>query len=123
MTDLHTVVAELPSFDRHFWDGAFHFTRIGTGSLGGKASGLAFARDLLAREIDATAFPGIDISVPTMAVLATDCFDGFIARNRLDELPVDEMTDDRIGLAFEQADLPAELLGDLRALITQVKTP
>ncbi len=33
------------------------------------------------------------------------------------------MPDDRIGLAFEQADLPVEMLGDLRALITQVKTP
>ena len=123
MTDLHTVVAELPSFDRHFWDGAFHFTRIGTGAMGGKATGLNFAKDLLAREIAASDFPGIEINVPTMAVIATDCFDEFIARNHLGELPVEEMPDDRIGLAFEQADLPVELLGDLRALITQVKTP
>src|SRR5450755_200352 len=123
MTDLNTVVADLPSFDRQFWDGAFHFTRIGTGALGGKASGLAFAKELLAREIDAAAFRGVDINVPTMAVIATDCFDDFIARNHLGELPVDDMSDDRIGLAFEQADLPVELLGDLRALIVQVKTP
>ncbi len=87
MTDLNTVVADLPSFDRHFWDGTFHFTRIGTGALGGKASGLAFAKDLLAREIDASRFPGIEINVPTMAVIATDCFDEFIARNHLGELP------------------------------------
>ena len=123
MTDLNTVIAELPTFDRQFWDGAFHFTRIGTGALGGKASGLAFAKDLLAREIDPSTFPGFDINVPTMAVIATDCFDDFIDRNHLRELPVDKMPDDRIGLAFEQADLPVELLGDLRALITQVKTP
>ena len=123
MTDLHTVVADLPSFDRHFWNGAFHFTRIGNGALGGKATGLAFAKDLLAREIPASDFPGIDIDVPTMAVIATDSFDDFIARNQLVELPVAEMPDERIGLAFEHADLPVELLGDLRALITQVKTP
>src|SRR5271165_7166626 len=103
MTDLNTVVAELPAFDRQFWDGAFQFTRIGTGALGGKASGLAFAKELQAREIDAAAFRGVDINVPTMAVIATDCFDDFIARNRLGELPVDEMPDDRIGLAFQQA--------------------
>ena len=58
-----------------------------------------------------------------MAVIATDCFDEFIARNRLGELRVEELPDDRIGHAFQQADLPVELLGDLRALIEQVKTP
>ncbi len=123
MTEMKTVVGELPSFDRHFWNDAVPFTRIGNGPLGGKASGLVFAKDLLAREITILDFPGIEINVPTMAVIATDCFDQFIARNVLGDLPVDEMPDDRIGLAFEQADLPAELLGDLRALITQVKTP
>ena len=123
MTDLKTVVADLPAFDRHFWDGTFRFTRIGTGALGGKASGLAFARDLLAEAIDASAFPDIDVNVPTMAVITTDCFDEFIARNRLGELRVEELPDDHIGHAFQQADLPVELLGDLRALIAQVKTP
>src|SRR5271165_3653877 len=123
MTELKTVVADLPSFDRHFWNGAFHFTKIGTGALGGKASGLAFAKDMLARGIDASAFPDIDINIPTMAVLATDCFDEFIAQNRLGELRVEELPDDHIARAFQQADLPVERLGDLRALIEQVKTP
>jgi len=123
MTELKTVLAELPAFDRHFWDGTFRFTRIGTGALGGKATGLTFAKDLLAREIDSSAFPGMEVNVPTMAVLATDCFDGFITQNHLAELNVNELSDDRIGHAFQQADLPAELLGDLRALIMQVKTP
>jgi pyruvate phosphate dikinase-like enzyme len=123
MTEMNSVVADLPTFDRHFWNGAVPFTRIGTGELGGKASGLAFARHLLASIIAPSDFPEIEINVPTMVVIATDCFDEFIARNHLGDLPVAEMTDDRIGLAFEQADLPVELLGDLRALITQVKTP
>ena len=123
MTDLTAVVADVPFFDRHFWNGTFHFTRIGTGAVGGKASGLALARDLLGRAIDASVFPGIDVSIPTMVVIATDCFDEFIAQNHLGKLPVEELPDDRIGHAFQQAGLPVELLGDLRALITQVKTP
>ena len=123
MTDLKAVIADLPSFDRHFWDGTFQFTRIGTGALGGKASGLAFAKDLLAETIGASAFSEVEVNVPTMAVIATDCFDEFIARNRLGELRVEDLPDDRIGHAFQQADLPVELLGDLRALTTQVKTP
>ena len=123
MTEMNTVAGNLPSFDRHFWNSAVPFTQIGTGELGGKASGLAFARDLLASKIADSDFPGFEINVPTMAVIATDCFDQFIDRNQLAELSFDEMPDDRIGLAFEQADLPTEMLGDLRALITQVKTP
>ena len=117
------LVAELPVFDRKFWDGTFRCTQIGSGSIGGKASGLVFIKDLLAEQIDGTSFLEVDINVPTMAVIATDCFDQFIAQNRLAELPFEEMTDDRIAHAFQKGDLPVELLGDLRALIVQVKTP
>ena len=43
---------------------------IGYGSIGGKASGLVFIKDLLAEEIDRTPFPEVDINVLTMAVIA-----------------------------------------------------
>jgi hypothetical protein len=115
--------ADLPAFDRNFWDGTFRFTRIGTGSLGGKAGGLVFIKDLLADAIDSAACPGVEIDVPTMAVVATDCFHDFIHLNHLFDLCFDELSDDYIGHAFQTADIPAELLGDLRALSDQVKTP
>ncbi|MBZ5663019.1 MAG: hypothetical protein LAO30_00300 [Acidobacteriia bacterium] len=123
MSVLKPLAAELPVFDRKFWDGTFRCTQIGSGSLGGKANGLVFIKDLLAKRIDPKYFPDVDINVPTMAVVATDCFDQFIAQNHLAGLPFDEMPDDRIAHAFQKCDLPVELLGDLRALIVQVKTP
>jgi hypothetical protein len=123
MSGLKPIVIGLPVFDRKFWDGTFRCTQIGTGSLGGKANSLVFIKDLLASHIDPNRFPDIEISVPTMAVIATDCFDQFISQNHLAELPLDEMSDDRISHAFQKADLPMELLGDLRALTMQVKTP
>lgn len=123
MLETKPAVADLPVFDRNFWDGVFRFTRIGTGALGGKANGLVLVKDLLAQAIDSIAFPGIDVNVPTMAVIATDGFDQFIKRNRLAELALEQLPDDRIGHVFQQADLPVELLGDLRALSQQVKTP
>lgn len=123
MSGLNSHAAELPVFDRKFWEGAFCCTQIGTGSLGGKAAGLVFIKDLLAEHIAPASFPRLEISVPTMAVIATDCFDQFIAQNRLGELPFGEMPDARIAHAFQKADLPMELLGDLRALTLQVKTP
>ncbi|HWR37488.1 MAG TPA: PEP/pyruvate-binding domain-containing protein [Clostridia bacterium] len=114
---------DLPRFDRKFWDRTFRFTRIGSGALGGKASGLVTGVALLAESQPSSAFPSIEISVPTMAVIATGFFDEFIANNRLDELKFDSMPDDRIGNAFQHADLPVELVGDLRALILEVHTP
>jgi hypothetical protein len=123
MIETKPAFTDLPVFDRNFWDGTFCFTRIGTGGLGGKASGLVFIKDLLEKAVDSSSYPGIEINVPTMAVIATDCFDQFIERNRLGQLRFDELTDDRIGHAFQRADLPVELLGDLRALSQQVKAP
>jgi hypothetical protein len=123
MSVLRAGSAQLPVFDRKFWDATFRCTQIGTGALGGKAGGLVFIKDLLAEHIDPSLFPDVDVNVPTMAVIATDCFDQFMAQNHLGQLPFEEMSDDRIGHAFQKADLPTELLGDLRALIVQVKSP
>ncbi len=123
MRGLKSRSGELPVFDRKFWDGTFRCTQIGSGALGGKAGGLAFIKDLLATKIEPGSFLDIEINVPTMAVIGTDCFDQFLVQNRLAELPFEEMPDDRIAHAFQKGDLPVELLGDLRALVVQVKTP
>src|SRR5215471_10094209 len=123
MIDTKSVPLDLPPFDRSFWDRQFRFTRLGTGSLGGKANGLVFIRGLLSQAVDADHDSSMEVSVPTMAVIATDCFADFVESNRLNGLSFDELPDDRIGLAFESADLPPELLGDLRALSMEVKTP
>ena len=67
--------------------------------------------------------PDVEISIPTLAVIATDFFDAFVKQNKLSELPFERLSDERIGRAFQKANLPVELLGDLRALSQQVKTP
>ena len=123
MAGAKPLVVELPLFDRKFWDGTFRHTQIGTGAIGGKARGLVSIKDLLSKYIDSSSLPGVKIEVPTLAVIATDSFDQFISQSRLSELPFEEMSDDRIANAFQKSDLPFELLGDLRALILQVKTP
>jgi hypothetical protein len=124
MSNPGVLAADLPLFDRNFWDGTFRFTRIGSGSIGGKASGLAQIKDLLAIHLpEFRNSPDIEVNVPTLAVIATGCFDEFLKINRLSELTLEELADERIGHAFQKADLPVELLGDLRALSQQVKTP
>src|ERR1019366_4859196 len=61
------------------------FLRIGSGSLGGKARGLAFVRHLLRTGRIARRFPGVRISVPPAVVIATDLFDQFLAENNLSD--------------------------------------
>jgi hypothetical protein len=123
MSGLKLSAAELPVFGRKFGEGTFPCTQIGSGSLGGKANGLVFIKHLLAKQIEPEFFPDVDIGIPVMAVIATDCFDQFIVQNRLAQLPFEEMPDEHIAHAFQKADLPMELLGDLRALIEQVTSP
>ncbi len=76
MSNPGVLAADLPLFDRNFWDGTFRFTRIGSGSIGGKASGLIFIKDLLASNLaEFSNTPEVEINVPTLAVIATGFFD------------------------------------------------
>lgn len=59
------------------------FLRIGEGSLGGKARGLAFVRHLLHSRRLTQRFAGVTLAVPPAVVLATDVFDRFLSENNL----------------------------------------
>lgn len=114
---------DLPRFDRRFLEGHEPFTVIGSGHVGGKASGLLAMRGVLAERFDAARFPTLEVSIPRLAVVTTDFFDQFVARNGLDVVARSDAGDRRLALAFQQASLPVELLGDLRALVHAVHTP
>ncbi|MFZ0389185.1 MAG: PEP/pyruvate-binding domain-containing protein [Calditrichia bacterium] len=110
-------------FNRRFFDPARGYSLIGNGELGGKASGLAGIQEFLEREIDGSDFPGISVSIPAMTVLTTAVFDNFMAQNNLYDAALSETDDRQIALAFQNGDLPANIVGDLWALISEVKTP
>ena len=112
----------LKPFDRDFLSGKERFTYIGQGSIGGKAQGLLDIKDALT-ELDTRYAPDIRIEIPTLAVIATSYFDLFLEQNRLHELAFSKLRDDQIALVFQRADLPVQLVGDLRALISQVHSP
>ncbi|MFC2134807.1 PEP/pyruvate-binding domain-containing protein [Bacteroidota bacterium] len=112
-----------PQFDRKFFESTEDFTSIGKGSLGGKASGLAFIKKIIKEQIDSEKYPSIDINIPRMMVIRTDYFDKFMKRNNLYEIAYSDASDTRIVNAFLKADLPTEIVGDLRALIEKVNTP
>ena len=99
------------------------FFRIGSGSLGGKARGLAFVRHLLRKSRLTRRFPGVRISVPPAVVLATDVFDQFLAENNLPEFALHCEDDLEIQRTFLDAPLSSSLSDDLRSFLAEIDHP
>ena len=99
------------------------FLRIGSGSLGGKARGLAFVRHLLRTRRIARRFPGVRISVPPAVVIATDMFDQFLAENNLSDFVLHCDDDTEIQQRFLDSPLPGPLQENLKAYLEEVRYP
>jgi len=100
-----------------------NFLRVGEGSLGGKARGLAFVRHLLRTRRIARRFPGVRISVPPAVVIATDLFDQFLAENNLSDFALHCDDDTEIQQRFLDAALPVSLQENLKAFLAEVNYP
>ncbi len=99
------------------------FLRIGSGSLGGKARGLAFVRHLLRKSRITRRFPGVRISVPPAVVLATDVFDQFVTENNLLDFALHCEDDAEIQRKFLDAPLSTALTEDLKSFLAEVNHP
>ena len=114
---------EIPVFDRESRGDEREFCVIGGGEIGGKAAGLDRVRREILDGLEPWEFPGFEVAVPTMTVLTTEVFDAFMHHNRLWEVALGDEPDDRLALLFQQADMPAVYLGDLRSLVQRERTP
>ena len=113
----------IEDFTRHRFDEGTHFARIGSGSLGGKARGLAFVDALLARHKLHEAFDDVRVYVPRSIVIGTDVFDEFLSRNHLWDIASSGLSDVEIRAAFLRSELPIPVLRDLRTFLHVVRTP
>jgi len=113
----------MAKFDRKFFDTKTEFTTIGKGSLGGKAQGLVNISTILNEKFEPDQYPEISVSIPTMTVLTTEVFDEFMALNKLFDIAYSDEPDHRIAHAFINSDFPAKIIGDLYALMSEVKSP
>lgn len=98
-------------------------TYIGDGYLGGKAQGLVNAHIIIHNTLDREKYKNIHCDIPSMTVIKTDVFDAFMKQNNLYHIALSDADDERIAHAFQKANLPFSVLGDLRALISQVNIP
>jgi CheY-like chemotaxis protein len=110
-------------FDRETFDLSGDFYRVGGGSLGGKARGLAFVRRLLAEQGLRDRFAGVEIAVPTSAVLGTDVFDRFLDDNDLRWFAIECEDDAEIQRRFQNAPFPQEAAEDVAAFLERAAWP
>jgi len=96
---------------------------IGSGSIGGKASGLAYIEKTITSYFNEKTSPLISVSIPRFIVITTEYFDRFIENNNLDQVGQSDMSDEYIAHEFGQGKLPGELTELLRAFINSVDIP
>lgn len=113
----------IAQFNRDNFDEYLTFTRIGSGSLGGKARGLAFLDSLVSRNKLTYKYPGVTIRIPKTLVLTTEVFDEFMEENDLFPFALSDKSDNDILQHFLQARLPIRIQEDILTFARIVKNP
>jgi DNA-binding NarL/FixJ family response regulator len=112
------------NFDAHDFDPDTEFFKIGNGSVGGKARGLAFASDLLRHHSEMMQkFSDVNIIIPKSLVITTDGFEAFIHDNHLLKISDIDMPDKKIAKKFLRAKFPKWIRGDLEAYLKDIHYP
>ena len=109
---------EAETYGRYIW-----FSRMGEGSLGGKARGLAFLNNLVYKHHLAAKYANVQISIPRTVVIATDYFDQFIIENDLQYVIDSDISDEEILSEFVSSRLPEPLVEELRAFLETTRSP
>ena len=114
---------QVVDFDRNTFDASASFYRVGGGSLGGKARGIAFVNNLLSQFHIEREFPGVTVSVPTSMVIGTEVFDRFIEDNDLADFAIQCDRDDELDKRFQAATFTRELKKDLKVFLDRARYP
>ncbi len=107
------------------FDIATEFFKIGQGSLGGKARGLAFVASLLKNSNESLAghYQDIDILVPQTLVITTEGFDSFVQNNDLSHLASVDVEDKDVAERCLTSTFPQSIKKDLRTYLQHVHCP
>lgn len=110
-------------FDPATYNDAIWFSRLGDGSLGGKARGLAFLNHILAKYDLYGKWEDVRVLVPRTLVVTTEYFDRFILENGLQYVINSDLSDAEILSEFVASTLPSDLTDALRVFIRNVRRP
>lgn len=113
----------IAQFSRENFDEYLTFTRIGSGSLGGKARGLAFLDSLIKRNNFNSKYPNASVRIPKTLVLTTEIFDEFMEENDLYKMALSDTEDREILEHFLAANIPMRVQEDLLTFIKIIRNP
>ena len=99
------------------------FIKLGTGSLGGKARGVAFMNVMIAKALLADKYEDMKVKVPRSFVIGSDVFEKFIEENKLYSFLSTNPTEAAIAQKFTESPLPAATQENLRVLTQHIKCP
>ncbi|MCK4344147.1 MAG: phosphoenolpyruvate synthase, partial [Bacteroidales bacterium] len=111
----------IAKFDKNNFDEYLIFSRVGEGSIGGKARGLAFINSIIKKNKFFNRFDDIIITIPRTVALSTDLFDEFMENNNLYKIGLSELSDEEILDFFIKAELPGWVYQDLYAFLSVAK--
>ncbi|MFH2143186.1 MAG: PEP/pyruvate-binding domain-containing protein [Bacteroidota bacterium] len=109
---------EMGSFDEYL-----NFSRVGDGSIGGKARGLAFIDSLIKKYEIRNKYENVIVSIPRSMVLSTEIFDEFMEFNNLYKTALSNLPDEEILDAFIAARLPSRVHQALYTFLSILKNP
>jgi len=113
----------ITDFGHADFDSENSFVRLGSGSLGGKARGIAFLNALMAKTGINEKFPGVEIRTPHTFVLCSEVYEEFIHSNDLLEFAIAEKDNRLIARRFQKGKLPPKIKNDLKILLKNVNYP
>jgi hypothetical protein len=120
----HRLKGVIVDFDADKFDPDTGFLKIGKGSIGGKARGLAFMSSVLHRSsMIAQSFDKVDIFVPQTLVITTEGFDAYIRMNQLEEMIKEELPDEVVAERFMAGDIPEMLKSQLASYLVSIRYP
>ncbi len=123
--DYRTLLGQgvVARFESDTYRDTISFARLGEGSLGGKARGLAFMNSMLMKHCMYDRHDGVRIVIPRTIVIATDYFDEFVELNGLKYIIEKELSDEEILSEFVNSTVPQRLVEELQVYIKTVDYP
>lgn len=120
---INQALGVVAKFDPQTYNDAIWFARIGDGSMGGKARGLAFMHHILDKHKLYDQWEGVHVMLPRTLVITTEYFDRFIKENGLGYVINSDISDEDILSEFVSSQLPKELSDALRIFIRCAHRP
>ena len=114
----------IAKFNKDNFDEYFVFSRIGNGSIGGKARGLAFIDNIIKKHSLVNKYNNTIFSIPRTIVVSTDIFDEFMEVNNLYNIAFNnKYSDEELLEYFINSKLPKSLSQDIEAFIQMTNKP